>query len=477
MNKKMVKIGAIALVGVITAGLAGCGGTATSVVEAPTHETETYYTFNFDRFGKDVMPVGAYIGPFGGYGWKGTYIESTVTDAAYATANECGLNFFAAMKQDYNTNPEETMLALDLADRNEIVLYIQDTALYSLGADKRAPLAKADFEARVAAYREHAAFAGLVGRDEPFGFELRACGEVQDRFDEVFPEGSYALYMNSNGYQCPQGWLNGGQTGEVDPTWEGEDLNKEWTYEQYIRNYIEAMDGAKYYSYDVYPFMSEGNLRASYFINLQLVRDLTIEYEIPFWAFIQGGSYYDNQSSWNWSPDEGDMLWNVNTSLAYGAKGIQYFPYAHPAEFNASESGVPSLIGRYGEKTDRWYYAQKANEQIQAIDHVLMNAAHMGMMAYGNSPCPIPENSTLQSFRELKSLSGDASLVGCFDYKGKTALYVVNNSLDKDKAKITLDFDNAYAFEITQAAEKFNLSGKQLTLTLAAGQGALVVLK
>ena len=79
------------------------------VIEAPTHTVETVYSYAFDRFGGDVMPIGAYIGPFGEYSYNGTYMESLVTDEQYATANECGLNFFAAMKQDYNSNPEEIL--------------------------------------------------------------------------------------------------------------------------------------------------------------------------------------------------------------------------------------------------------------------------------------------------------------------------------------------------------------------------------
>ena len=474
MKKNAKQVFALALTFSIVASLAGCGGDDVQVVAAPTHEKETYYTFSFDRFGSNVMPIGGYIGPLGEYAHQGNYIPSTVTNEQYETANECGLNFFAAMKQDYNTKPEETMLALDYAANNEMVLFIQDTGLFNLhGSDLKPPVGLEEFTARVEAYRHHIGFAGLVGRDEPFGFELNECAAVQQRFDEVFTEGSYGLYMNSHGVQAPQSWLAGGPNGIMEDFWTEEEKTQMWTVEQFNRKYIEALEGAKFYSYDVYPFVN-GSVRGGYLENLQLVRDLTIEYGLPFWAFIQSGGYYDNQDNWD-TPTEWQMYWNVNTSLAYGAKGIQYFPYNHPPEFNASESGVPSLIGRYGEKTDRWYYAQNANMQIKAIDHILMNAAHMGIMANGASPCAL--EPTLTKFREVVSLKGDDSLVGCFDYNGKTVLYVVNNSFTKDKAQVTLGFNNAYAFEVTQRAQTTTVSGQTLTLTLGAGQGALVVLK
>lgn len=472
MKKSVKKALAISLTATIVSCFVACNGG--EIISAPQHEKETYYTFTFDRFGKNVMPIGGYIGPLGGYAYGGNYIPSTVTNEQYATANECGLNFFAAMKQDYNIDPEETMLALDYAANNEMVLFIQDSALFSLGMNAyRSPLSKKLFSERVSAYRDHLGFAGLVGRDEPFGFELNECGEVQRRFDEVFTDGSYGLYMNSHGVQAPQSWLAGGPNGIVEDFWTEEEKTQMWTVEQFTRKYLEALQGAKFFSYDVYPFVN-GNVRGGYLENLQLVRDLTIEFELPFWAFVQSGGYYDNQDNWD-IPTEGELTWNVNTSLAYGAKGIQYFPYNHPPEFNASDSGIPSLIGRYGEKTDRWYYAYNANMQIKAIDHILMNSAHMGVMAHGESPCAL--EPTLTQYREVVSLTGDDSLVGCFDYEGKTVLYVVNNSTEKDKAQVTLGFDNAYAYEVTQAAKTYSVSGKNLTLTLAAGQGALVVLK
>ena len=66
--------------------------------------------------------------------------------------------------------------------------------------------------------------------------------------------------------------------------------------------------------------------------------------------------------------------------------------------------------------------------------------------------------------------------MGCFDYKGGTALYVVNNSVTKT-GTITLNFDNNYYYEIIKKTEKVEKTGKQLTLTLDKGEGVLIVLK
>ena len=79
-------------------------------------------------------------------------------------------------------------------------------------------------------------------------------------------------------------------------------------------------------------------------------------------------------------------------------------------------------------------------------------------------------------FRELISVEGCDSLIGCFDYKGKTALYVVNNNFT-DSGKVTLKFDDNYGYDVVNGLEKSFTSGEVVELELPAGAGALVVLK
>ncbi|MBQ8295421.1 MAG: hypothetical protein IJX87_03195 [Clostridia bacterium] len=436
------------------------------VKRAAAHEKWPVYTFTFDPFAEDVMPVGGYIAPFGGYELNGETYASTVTDEIYKEVKECGINFFAAMKQDYNVNREETERSLALAEKYGIMLFIKDSYLFTLNLkEKQPPLEKEKFAARVKAYQDHPAFAGLVGRDEPFGHELPAVEAVQQRFNEVFAGTKKGLYMNSHGYQCPQPWLSGG------PEYV---LKEDWSVPYFMDRYLHATRGSQFFSYDTYPFCYEdGRVRERYIENLQLVRDKMMDAKKPFWSFVQSGGYYDEDPNW-FVPTKGGLTWNVTTSLAYGAKGIQYFPYAHPSEFEKPESGIPSLIGRRGEKTDRWYYAKEINAHIKAVQHILMHSCQVCVVANGDSPCPIPKTET--AFRELIALSGDDSLVGCFDHNGKTVLYVVNNSVDKS-AEITLEFDDCYAYDVIQGVTATEMTGKRITLQFAPGEGALVALR
>ena len=139
---------------------------------------------------------------------------------------------------------------------------------------------------------------------------------------------------------------------------------------------------------------------------------------------------------------------------------------------------------------NQWYfYAQKANKQIRAAQDVLMNAQSVGIIASGKDATKLTaqrspsddyrfgyfsEILTNGSFRELKSVEGDA-LVGCFDYKGGTALYVTNFSTT-NKQNVKLNFDDRYAYDIIQRGEAVSVAGSTISLTLEAGEGVLVVL-
>ena len=97
-------------------------------------------------------------------------------------------------------------------------------------------------------------------------------------------------------------------------------------------------------------------------------------------------------------------------------------------------------------------------------------------------------DSTIDSYNELNSISSGNALVGCFNYGGKTALYVVNcNMYDQNSTTsqdatqdITLQFSEASSMKKVQKAKTEKVStdsNNQLTLTIEAGEGALLVLE
>ena len=79
----------------------------------------------------------------------------------------------------------------------------------------------------------------------------------------------------------------------------------------------------------------------------------------------------------------------------------------------------------------------------------------------------------------LTSVTGTNALVGCFDYYGKTAFYVVN--CDTDAAQnITLTYDNPCKaavtnFESNKVNRAFAAEAPSTTISVGAGQAALVL--
>ena len=111
------------------------------------------------------------------------------------------------------------------------------------------------------------------------------------------------------------------------------------------------------------------------------------------------------------------------------------------------------MLDLRGEKTRYWYYANNISKHLNAIDDVLTNCASLGVMQSGTVPKKIPSTDIeiFNSFRELKSIAGEL-IIGCFDYNGKTALYVMNANLLKSTTAV-LNFDDGYGYNVVKKGE------------------------
>lgn len=271
------------------------------------------------------------------------------------------------------------------------------------------------------------------------------------------------------------------------PVWNYSE-NIKSAYEQYVEEFCESLR-PKFLSWDNYPFESNEDLNV-YFYNMSLVREKAQKYQIPFWATIQAGGQFSVASTEGVAtdtsilPTKGEFNWNVNTCLAFGVQGLDYYPliqpighsYAPNGEYDYSRNGV---IGADGSLNNWYYYAQEINTHIKAIDKVLMNSVNKGVIASGDDATTDTAlvNCVIESgqFRELQSVSGEA-IIGCFNYNGKTALYVVNHNRDTAE-NITLNFDKERHVKVVRSAKSTFVSEQQLQLNLAAGEGALLIIE
>lgn len=408
---------------------------------------------SFAPLGKNIMPIGAWVAPPPG-GVFGQNNPNYITKASYKLAKDAGLNMVYGLYERFEMHPEEVMSALDAAQANGLKYMVSDAAIQA-GADDPDLMKDSLLE-----YMKHPAYIGNLAIDEPAATYFNALGASAKSFKKMAPNKYFYVnllpnYASKNQLFVDKTDEKGGQPSAAD-------------YQKYLDQFT-AKVKPDFLSYDYYPL--EGKfpaLKSGYFENMSVVRKTAAKNGIPFWVFIQTSSW----SSGVRLPKSSETFWQVNTALAYGAKGIQYFTFWCP--FEPGFTG--GMVSRTGKKTAIYGAVQKMNKQIAAVDQVLMNAVSKGVIVHQTSPVPVPAGDQLKKDRQLTSLTGETPvLAGVFDYEGKAAYYVVNNTIDQD-GEVTLHFSKSVSADLYQNAGKGKKTGSALTLKLAAGEGALVVI-
>lgn len=434
------------------------------------------HAVSFDIIGgKDVMPVGAFVGPFSRNDSDKKDYPEFVNEAFFKKCAACGINLFVYPHEYADVAPESVDKALRLCEKYHIGYfamhrYFTHVFMGQESADK-------EKIARILRkFSEYPAFVGIHTKDEPVTPQFGGLGAINDAFYELAEEGKHTY---SNLY--PRYYWDipyGGRGGE------------NCTYEEYVDRYIRETH-PRFLSYDHYVYETfNGSYRTNtddYFTNLSVIRRKAEEHGIPFWVFVQAGGHWNDRGEEipviTHFPKEGEFRWNVCTQLAYGAKGMQYFPLIQDIKFAKSEHGVQDF-GRNGlfaanGNVNKWYrYAKEANAHIRCISEVLMNAANEGVIASGISAAEIgdkPEIIKEGKYFELERVFGDA-VVGCFNYRGRTALYAVNG-LRRRSGEVSLAFGGTQRFRIVQGTQVSFGEGERIALSLRPGEGALVVLE
>lgn len=452
----------LALTVSIFAGCSGGGneggnGGGTSVVVTPPEKVtnETYQSYWMKQFDYKTMPVAAFNGaPPKILDYK----ESLITDAHYKTLSEAYFNTNYALYDRTADFADDVKESLRLAEKYNISYLAIDTSFPTASNENilENAISRALLEGRPKA------LGGVIVADEPSRVNFEAIKTSKSLFKKLlgdkylmhcnlFPNGAkeYQLYDSSVNNPVPDGGYN---------------------YMQYVEDFLEIYE-PQVLSYDFYPMLANGGVAKAYFSNMSYIRKKAAEKKIPFWTYIQSCKYNKNVRI----PTGNDVRWEVNTSLAYGCKGIQYFTYV-VALASAGETFTGGIIDANGEKTELYNAVQKVNKFVSEIDEVLMCCLSKGIMTAGVSPCPVPEEDILGGYGALKSVEGESVLVGCFDYNGKDAYFVVNNSISADSSAV-LNFGGAEKGFVQDASGKTEFDGKSvLSFSLEPGAAALAVL-
>ena len=443
----------------------------------------------FPALGDNVMPIVGFYAPPDECEWEGKKIPSLKTDEIFAKIKEAGFNVTFQMNDQIESKPDSVKKSLALCEKYGLQYMVCSDTLYKKFnwrnaknleeelKEARKLLSVERFEKALAPYVSEKAFAGLYVWDEPMKEDLPYLGEILS----VYKKAMANLGATDKTY-----YVN------LLPWLAGSGLNVK-DYDEYLCHAVEKA-GLEYISYDFYPFRKRDYVE-KYFPQVKTgispgifnltaqVREVALRYDLPFWAFVQMGGNWSEEPD-NFSvrrPTQTEVLWEVNLFLAYGAKGIQYFTLCNPVSYfkYLKHGGETGAFLPDGKKSDLYEAAKRANMQVAACDEILMNCKSTQIILHGDPPTVIEYDAGLTretEYNELRSVSGAPAMIGCFDYGGKTVLYVVHNKTDGGKGDIKLCFNGERRLRLLDRERDERINADFLTLTLGAGEATLIAI-
>lgn len=305
--------------------------------------------------------------------WYGPPREFT-NQEVYNDVKEAGFTVAGPMEcSGYSV--EENMKFLDVCEANGLKACVFDKRMshainmYQSGEDGWAvPIVE-----MIDDYKNHPALSSYYVFDEPNSSLFKMLGEIVALIKEHDPE--HPGYINL----FPNYATN-------------EQLGNE-SYYEHVKQYIEIVKPA-FVSYDHYHFLHfaqnelpdgveetdndrENAIRHSaminvdrpgFFENLEIVRELCIEYNLPFMVIvllIQHGPYRN--------VTESELRFEAFQAMAYGAKMLSFFTYWTVIEPGSWWNWQNGCISCEGEKLQHYYDVSKVNKDLHVYGSYLEN--------------------------------------------------------------------------------------------------------
>lgn len=210
------------------------------------------------------------------------------------------------------------------------------------------------------------------------------------------------------------------------------------TYDEHVRKFIEIVQ-PEVLSMDHYPQFHPGrDGRTGYCENLAIFREHSMKAGIPFWNFFNIMPYGPHTD-----PTEGQVRWQIYTSLAYGAKGVMYFCYFTPQGAEFPKGGA--IIHVDGRKSRHYGEAQRINGELKNLGPVLMRLTSEKVVhvdeAAGHVPVEKLAGLPITNLtRDEVDPKGDY-LVGAFRHEDGRRAVLLNNYHFAYTAWPTVTFD------------------------------------
>ncbi|NUS16841.1 MAG: hypothetical protein HOY69_36510 [Streptomyces sp.] len=243
-------------------------------------------------------------------------------------------------------------------------------------------------------YKGYASFAGLSLSDEPAANRFGTLAALIDTTRRIAP--ATLPFVNLRRIGQPAGaWGTPGMDAAA--------------YTAYLDQAVAAM-APSLLSFDRYPLLANGSDDPDYYQNWAIVRAAGLKANLPTWTYIQSVQYAGHRL-----PTAAELAWQVNTSLAYGAKGIQYFTYWTPdPSRGANFTTAQGLITVAGERTPLYDAAKQLNTGwLRPVGRELKPLVSQSVVHAGDTP--LPAGATAFAPDDwISVVNGDAVVLGVF---------------------------------------------------------------
>jgi hypothetical protein len=342
--------------------------------------------------------------------WPPHPFEST--QARYEEITDAGFTFL--ITGNYQNDEASANQALGLADKVGLkVLVAGDPRVQAMAQhltvtdDRSVPssLTTADaadwMTSAVGNYAHHPSFAGFSLYDEPPTTRFPNVGSLTRVLRDVAP--SLLPYANIN-----RG--NGAR------------------YRAFVHKYLDAVRPSLI-SFDRYPILADGSIDTAYFDTWAIIREAALTAGIPAWTYIQSTGFNGHAV-----PTASQLAWQINTSLAYGCKGIQYFTYWTPDPARG-EGYTQALITTDGQQTPLYKAARTLNTTWLQPTGRQLKPLTTETVHHANEPQPPTGTTPFTPGTHLTHTTGDPALLTLYTHPNQQNdtrhLLITNRHPDK----------------------------------------------
>jgi hypothetical protein len=390
------------------------------------------------------------------------WVGPPATDENFAQLAREGYNLYPTY---YTDTPSMSPVALlDMAKKHGLKILFGNPLIVPASLDD--PAKKAKLAELIETVKNHPALEGYNLFDEPSATSFPVWAKLTQFLREHDPNHfSYINLFPSNASQPLLGvFLNDvpKDPQDIPENFCGIGIHKDTFifYNEYLRQFIKQVK-PEILSYDHYHFIP-GKDGDQYFLNLELVKDAAQQAGIPFVNIVQASDIEGRRM-----PNKTEIRWLAYTTMAYGARGINWFLYWGPARWG----------GMYqdGKRMPHADWVVEVNQDVKALGPELMKLA--STQVYHTNPVPVGAQSIVGSPVQV---TGGQYVVGMFKEKNTTNAFMIVNRDYKNAsiANMTLNMGKGILMEFSLPKREWVkvkpiINGSTLNVALISGNGKL----